>query len=364
MNNILITGACGVTSRTLARSLRKSEHFKNCNLIGTDVCENLYGIFEGMFDKIYKVPWQSDSEKYKKIIFNVCEKERIDLAIIATELEVLFWSSRKFPVPTLLPPSKFCNEVISKYSLYETLKDTKFIPNYEVSDSRGFSEKLSNSSLTFPMWMRGHDAGSSSGKGAIKVNNFVEIESWFKLNPSIKSFMFSEYLPGRNIACLLLYEDGVLIKKGCYERLEYFMAKTTISGITGNINKGKLINDDNAVRISNEAIKYICNKTNEVMSGLVTVDLCGDLNGDYKITEINIRPVAATSAFSEIDGANFSEAQLLALQDKKDLIVEDVVYPKNNLILRDIDGLPILLKNFEDIKEGDYFSNSSFKIES
>jgi hypothetical protein len=55
--------------------------------------------------------------------------------------------------------------------------------------------------------------------------------------------MASEFLPGRNLACLLLFHAGRLIKLGCYERLVYFMGHTALSGVTGNIAQGRLIND-------------------------------------------------------------------------------------------------------------------------
>ena len=37
--------------------------------------------------------------------------------------------------------------------------------------------------------------------------------------------MLSEYLPGRNLACFLLYHEGKLLKYGVAERIEYLMAK-------------------------------------------------------------------------------------------------------------------------------------------
>ena len=42
---LLITGACGVTSRTIVRALRRSPYFRHTRLIGTDVCDNPYGIY-------------------------------------------------------------------------------------------------------------------------------------------------------------------------------------------------------------------------------------------------------------------------------------------------------------------------------
>ena len=54
---ILVTGACGVTSRSVVRSLMSSPIFGGrCEFVGTDVCHLEYGIYEGLYDKVYKVP--------------------------------------------------------------------------------------------------------------------------------------------------------------------------------------------------------------------------------------------------------------------------------------------------------------------
>jgi len=356
INKILITGACGVTSRTIARSLRKSQRFNNTKLIGTDVCYNLFGLYEGLFDRIYRVPWEHNALEYKQIMIDICLKEKIDFAIIATELEVLFWTKNSFPVATLLPPSQFSRNVISKASLYNILKGTNLIPKFAIFDKNSIDLKSLELISDPPYWMREYSRGSTSGKGSIKINNIDDINAWLMLNPSIDNYMVSEFLPGKNIACLLLYNKGKLVKICCYERLEYFMAKTTISGISGNINKGKLINDPAAVKVSTEAIERICNHTNEIMTGLVTVDLCGDTDGAYKITEINIKQVAAASAFSEINGANISEAYVMTAVGRDDLIGDkEILFPKNNLVLRDIDGYPIVVIDYKEIKIGKYF---------
>ncbi len=45
---ILITGACGVTPRAIARSLGMSELLRDASLIGTDRGGNWYGFYEGL----------------------------------------------------------------------------------------------------------------------------------------------------------------------------------------------------------------------------------------------------------------------------------------------------------------------------
>ena len=58
---IVITGACAVSARSVCRSLRISSKFKDAEFIGWDMVTSLYGLYEGLFDRIYKVPRVGDS---------------------------------------------------------------------------------------------------------------------------------------------------------------------------------------------------------------------------------------------------------------------------------------------------------------
>ena len=123
--------------------------------------------------------------------------------------------------------------------------------------------------------------------------------------------MLAEHLPGRNIACTLLFHEDELLKAGCYERLEYFMGHLAPSGITGNINRGRLVNDGRARALAEQTVRLVAEAAGERAHGLLTVDLREDRTGALKVTEVNVRHVAATSALAA-GGANMAEAQLLA----------------------------------------------------
>lgn len=355
---LLITGACGVTSRTIVRALRRSPMFKNTRLIGTDVCDNLYGLYEGLYARIYRVPKVYDTDHYEQTIRTICAKERVDAAIVVPEPEVLFWAKHKMPAPALLPPPGFSQEVISKANLYKILDGTGYVPKYCIRSRKEILAAkipIFPGEKTFPVWLRDFSAGSTSGKGAICVHSQEEAAAWMVLNPETSDFMVSEFLPGRNLACLLLYHEGRLLKIGSYERLEYFMGRTVISGVSGNISKGRLINDSLAVQTSVDAIDFICRKTGESMTGMVTVDLRTDALDIPKITEINLRQVAAASAFSEVPGANLAEAQALVTLGYPDQTGPlEVIFPPNNLLLRDIDGLPYFVPDYAPLEVGDY----------
>ena len=338
---ILITGACGVTPRAIARSLAISRHFSAATVIGTDRGGNWYGFHEGLYDRVYRVPSTSDPG-YADAMADICAKEEIDVAVISPETEVRFWSGRSFPVPTLLPSPGVVGVAISKRKLYDVLHGTGLIPSYGVVASQDLMER---SGLDFghgPVWLRDFADASSSGTGAIKVGDAEQAYAWAVLHPEIEEYMVSEYLPGGNFACNLLFAEDRLLKTGCYERLEYFGGHLVVSGVSGNISRGRVMTDDRLIAAGEEAIRLIARKFGEPAHGLFTVDSKGAADGSPKITEINIRHTAATSALAA-GGSNLAEAQVLASLGRMDEIGEVTVAPSGaTVILRDIDGVPLL----------------------
>jgi hypothetical protein len=351
--NILVTGACGVTPRAIARSLRVSSAFSDSRLVGADRGGNWYGFYEGLYDRVYRVAEPSDPG-YAELVSEICEQERIDVAVVGPEAEVLYWSGREFPVPTLLPPPQFVEIAISKGKLYDALQQTGLVPHHRIATR---DELLARGGLDLdggPVWLRDYSEASSSGIGSIQVTEPEEAYAWAYLNPEIPSYMVAEHLPGRNIACSLLFHEDKLLKAGGYERLEYFMGHLAVSGVTGNINRGRLVNDERARALAEQAVRFVCRLTGESAHGLVTVDLREDRTGALKVTEINVRHVAATSALAA-GGANMAEGQVLATLGRLDEIGEPVThFPEDNVILRDIDGSPIWLTDYRELAVGEH----------
>jgi hypothetical protein len=351
--NIFVTGACGVTPRAIARSLRASSLFSDARLVGADRGGNWYGFYEGLYDRVYRVSEPSDPG-YEELIADLCHREAIDVAVVSPEAEVLFWSRREFPVPTLLPPPGFVEVAISKAKLYEALRETGLVPRHHLV---GRDELLERQGIELdggPVWLRDYSETSSSGRGSIMVTEPGEAYAWAYLNPEIASFMVAEHLPGRNLACTLLFVDGELLKAACYERLEYFMGHLAASGVTGNINRGRLVNDERARALAEQAIRFVAERAGEPAHGLLTVDFREDRSGALKVTEINVRHVAATSALAS-GGANLAEAQILATLRRLDEIGEPVPhFPDDNVILRNIDGAPLWLTDYRELAVGEH----------
>lgn len=351
--NILVSGATGVTSRSVVRALRLSETFKDSNFIGTDVCYNRYGIYEGLYKKVYKVPYTNE-DSYRSLMEKIIKEEKIDAAIIIPEPEVLYWSKHPFEVKFFSPPAKFSELVISKKRLYEALSGTGLIPDYQIISKAELLSDESTVKLSFPLWVRDFSEGSTSGKGSYRPDNYNQLKAWLEINPQQNYFMLSEFLPGRNFGCFLFYENGKLRKAAITERLVYFMSKVSISGITGNVAEARMINDDTVIKRSDEAVRKVCQATGEKMHGLVVVDSKENSNGLPMVTEINIRPIATTSSVAKA-GCNMAEYLLLCALGRSNEISSElqIKFPLNNIFFRDIDGTPVYVEDFHDLEIGD-----------
>jgi len=353
----IITGACAVSARSVLRSLKLSNLFKDSQFIGWDIADNLYGLYEGLFNRIYKVPGVQD-ESYREIIEKILNEEKPDAVIVVPEIEVLYWSRNPFNVPHLVPPVDFCELAISKRKLFNLLKNSELVPeSYEIEKIKILSKDFV-APLSYPLWIRDSSANTASGKGSFAANNMDELKAWVKINTGIEQFQLSQFLPGSNYGCFCLFYKGELIKIGIAERINYLMAKVAVSGITGNTSKGRLLNDDTIKNVALDVIDRVAKHTNTKMHGLVVVDMKCDENNKPKVTEINIRHVAFSSSFANA-GFNLSEAHLLCTLDRVDELNPEIEkkYPQNNLLLRDVDGLPIYVEDYTPIKIGEYASS-------
>jgi hypothetical protein len=137
------------------------------------------------------------------------------------------------------------------------------------------------------------------------------------------------------------------------------MGHLAASGVSGNINRGRLVNDERARALGEQAVRLVAELTGETPHGMLTVDLREDRSGALKVTEINVRPVAATSALAA-GGANLAEAQLLATLGRLDEIGEPVPrFPDDNVILRDVDGEPLWLTGYRELAVGEHAPDAS-----
>ena len=174
------------------------------------------------------------------------------------------------------------------------------------------------------------------------------LKNWIQINPNVQQFIASKFLPGRNLACKMLYYNGNLVRTACAERVNYIMAKVAPSGITGNTSFGRLLNEPELVKEAKRAMDFLFQHTGAKQHGFFTVDFKEDENGKPYITEINVRHVAFTQCFAA-GGANFAAdtVQLVREEPDFDHTYKMYEFEKDLIFLRDVDSLPILMKEKE-----------------
>lgn len=308
--NILITGVGGPTPIGIAKSILLNRRFKNIRLIGVDSDKYAPGLYnKELFDKTYLIP-HSSKDDYWSFLESIISKERIDYAFVVPEQEVLKWSLRiktgGLPCESLLPDYEVAKILYDKHEIHERLIHDDLVPRTIKIGPIELEKNIGNF-IKIPFWVRaGHGAGAT---GSLKINNVNDLKVWKKLNPHIKDFIASEYLPGRIYACKLLFYQGEAIRASCAERFDYLLAHASPSGISGMCSRGRLINNKGIVDRSIRALKIIFDSCKQQPHGMFTVDYREDEHGNPKITEINIRHVSFTLAFA-LCGANFAEDSL------------------------------------------------------
>ncbi len=343
---ILINGVGGPTPRSVARSIKWHSRFANSTLIGTDINPLAYGLYEKeLYDTCYVIP-PANKDGYWEAIERIVATHGITIALLQPEKEVEAWAQRTaegkpLPCPALLPDIRLVQALLDKGTMTRHLRATGLVPD-SVVWQRGEELSRFEEVIGFPFWIRA--TAGSSGLGSLLIKDRAALEQWIAINPTVDTFIGSTYLPGRNLACKLLYWKGRLVRAACAERVHYIMAKVAPSGITGNTSFGRLLNEPDLVEKAHQAMQEISRQTGAPLHGFFTADFKEDGEGRPYITEINVRMVAFNLCFAAA-GANFSEdiLQLLTNESAFDTAYKMYEFEPGTIFLRDVDATPILM---------------------
>lgn len=348
MLNILITGVGGPTPRSFSIALKKYSSLKNIRLIGTDINPLAVGLYNTeLYAKTYITP-KSTEPDYWEFIEKIVKEESIDFALIFPESEVLTWAhnKEKWPCPSYVPDKTLASSLVDKAKMTEWLEPYGFVPksmefDRDQTDFDQIFNKLGDS-----FWVR--SVSGTSGLGSLLIDSEQALKNWININPNIQRFLGSTYLPGRNLACKMLYWEGELLRTACAERVNYIMAKVSPSGITGNTSFGRLLNEPEVVKLASDAMDKMFEATSSPKHGFFTVDLKEDSHGTPFITEVNVRHVAFTQCFAA-GGANFAEDTIRLMSGDRSFEKNYCMYEFESglIFLRDVDALPIIMNEVD-----------------
>ncbi|MBN1968742.1 MAG: hypothetical protein JW870_05200 [Candidatus Delongbacteria bacterium] len=346
---ILITGIGGPTPRSIAKTIRRTK--SNFRLIGIDSNPKALGFYmHDLVDKHFLSP-RATEESYCHFINDLIDREHIDFAFVQPEQEVIFWGNYykvngTYPCNVLIPPVELASVLLDKSKMAKMLEDTEFIPKtIKISQSDPQLYDV-DKQIKYPCWIR--STKGSGGLGSLKVETVENLKSWLTINKEIMDFTVSEFLPGRHLATQMLYVNGEYVKGASLQCVEYVMANIAPSKVTGNTSFGRFINDDNILTFCDSCINYLCEKLNVKANGVLSFDLKEDINGNLKVTEVNIRHMAYTGVMAQAgfdlitDTINILSSTIMPKPQPFFKFIKPFVF------LRDVDTEPVLLDS-EDI---------------
>ena len=351
VKTVLITGIGGLTPRSIAGIVR--EKHPDYKIIGCDVEKKAMGFFiKGLVDEYFVAP-RCDSPYYFSWIEELVNRKHIDYAFVQPESEIVEWGeyfekNGKYPCPVFMGSKVLSESLRDKSIMAQLLEGTEYIPKtIKVTQKNprfGDVEK----EIGFPCWIRATEG--TGGLGSLKLDDISSYRSWLLINSKIPEFTVSEFLTGRHLANQMLYYNGEYVKGAALECVEYVMANTAPSHVTGNTHFGRFLNENRINLFCDDCIRYLEKKLNVPAHGILSFDLKEDSNGNIKVTEINIRHMAYTGVMAHV-GFDLIEDTIRIMEDGNcDNVVRDQFhhYDKPYIFLRDVDVEPIILEN-EDV---------------
>ena len=345
---ILVTGIGGLTPRSITSIIRKNH--PDYRIIGCDIDNKAIGFFmKGLLDEYYICPRCTEPE-YFPWIEKIVEDKKIDYAFVQPESEIVEWGeyydkNGKYPCPVFMGSKLLSISLKDKSIMADLLKDTDFIPKTIKVSQDNPRYKEVEEEIGCPCWIRATEG--TGGLGSLCLNDLSSYKSWLFINSNIPEFTVSEFLTGRHLANEMLYYNGEYVKGAALECVEYVMANTAPSHVTGNTHFGRFLNEDRINEFCDKCIKYLEKKIGVPAHGILSFDLKEDSKSNMKVTEINIRHMAYTGIMAQV-GFDLIEDTIKILEDGNCDRVERAQffhYKKPYVFLRDVDVEPIILES-------------------
>lgn len=348
---ILVTGIGGLTPRSITSIIR--ENHPDYKIIGCDADRKAIGFFmtlrdgKKLVDKYYVCPRCTDPE-YFVWIEQLVQKNNIDYAFVQPESEIVEWGkyfekNGRYPCPVFMGSRLLSESLRDKSIMAELLENTDFIPKtIKVTQDNPRYEDVENQ-IGFPCWIRATEG--TGGLGSLRLDDINSYKSWLFINANIPEFTVSEFLTGRHLANEMLYFNGEYVKGAALECVEYVMANTAPSHVTGNTHFGRFLNERRINEFCDKCIKYLEKKLKVSAHGILSFDLKEDKEGNLKVTEINIRHMAYSGVMAHV-GFDLIEDTIRIMEDGNcDNVVRNQFYhyEKPYVFLRDVDVEPIIL---------------------
>jgi len=193
-----------------------------------------------------------------------------------------------------------------------------------------------------PLWCR--IRSGSNSRGAAPVATPEQARGWIRYWREMRGvraseFTLAEYLPGRDFACLMVWQNGTMVLAKTCERLSYFFAQSQPSGRSSMAGLSKTVCEPRVVEICARAIRALDPKA----TGAFSVDLKADEDGEPRITEINAGRLIAQVILLDRAGKHSLTLTYARLALGEPITLRDEYEaPEDYYFVRNVDAEPLV----------------------
>jgi carbamoyl-phosphate synthase large subunit len=343
---LLIPSAGAGPTSNLIRSLKAGD--PSLFIVGCHA--DRFILKSSLADRNYLIP-ASSHLGFRRVLRRIIKTERIDLVIPNSEADVKFISDLRGQLPcrTFLPRKAVIELCQDKYRL-TTFLHRRGLPvplTYAVTSLKRIEELFRLLAPRPVLWCRIRKGSGSLG--AIPVKSPDQARSWIKYWEEMRdvpagSFTLSEYLPGRDYCVQSLWKKGKLVLTKMHERLSYYVAGSSASGVSSTAAVAKTALEPRIVRMCARAIRAIDQKA----SGVFFLDIKENDAGKPCITEINAGRFANVSTIHDLAGKHNMAATYVRLALGEPVNIRNPYEPAGDCyVMRALDTLPAIFQASE-----------------
>jgi carbamoyl-phosphate synthase large subunit len=347
---VLVTGAGGGGAGNLIRDLRAAEP----SLVVVGVHDDRFALAKSPADRSWLVHPPSHPG-YLASLRRVIARERVDVAIPTSESAVLAMARgrARLPCRLFLPAAKAVALCQDKYALTRRLAraGVPVAETYAVRDLGGVAKAFARLGRHDAVWCRVRTGAGSVG--AIPVRRAEQARAWIAYWEEMRgvaanAFTLSEFLPGRDYSAHSLWKDGRPLLTKTTERLSYFVAGGSPSGMSSVSALSKTGQHPDVAAVCVAAVRAVDARA----TGVFNLDLKANAAGVPCVTEINAGRFSSGPGPFDLAGKHHMSALYLRLALGEPVDLRDEYDAADDFYaLRDLDTLPRVF-HADDLFEG------------
>ena len=297
---LLVTGAGTGPSNNLVRSLRAGD--PSLRIVGCH--DDRFYLRKSSAERNYLVPSPRRTD-FAGALRRIIRTERIDLLIPTSDHDVRRISALRAQIPcrTFLPKRPLIALCQDKYAVTSRLcaRGIRVPLTYAVTDLNSIGSLFRRLAPRSRLWCR--IRSGSGAVGATPVTSRAQARNWIKYWEDVRgvpaaSFTLSEYLPGRDFSCQILWNQGSLVVAKTFENLSPFGTGAQPSGVSSVAALAKTVREPQVADLCARAVRTL----DAHASGVFCFDVKEDTDGAPCLTDINAGRFSMSTNLYDLTG--------------------------------------------------------------